>query len=114
MSALQYISMHQRSQINSMFTLKFSLQPQIHLTDGSYARGLYSVPEVTDLIKLHVRSCPPWLGLHPGIDDISSGPTLLHVSNNKSVTRNQVTQPHLLIWTTPGHVHLVHCLHLTH
>ena len=73
-----------------LYTSAFTDQLYVHtssqtisnppLTDSSYARGLYIVPKVADLIKLHVRSCPPWLGLHRGIGDISGGLTLLHAS----------------------------------
>jgi len=77
MSTLQEVSIHY-SIHRSTLTLKLNLQHQthhhLHLTDRSYARGLHSVPKVADLIKLHARSCPPWLGLHPGTDDISGRP----------------------------------------
>ena len=98
----------QRSRSNSVYNLKpisMSMWPSAP-TPGFF----YSVPKVADLIRLRVRSCPPWLGLHPGTTDDTSavGHTAArlanlfkhtrHVSNNKSVTRNRVAQPHVLSW----------------
>jgi len=45
MTALQYVSVHQHSLINSTFKLILNRQSPIHLTNRSYAWGLYSVPQ---------------------------------------------------------------------